>query len=327
MKNTTIFELSKILKLSPSTISRALKDHPDIAPETKQRILALVKEMDYEPNLFAAGLRRSESREIGIIVPTLTGFFYDSFITAVVEEARKQKYTIVVMLSGDDPEIEQQNIRICKQRRVDGIMVCVTSQTRDVSYFEKIQNQQIPLLFFDKVPDMPASNTVCVADNRAAEIAASELIKKNKQSVLSLFADTNFSITQKRLVSYQQAFQDSGKSDHCMIRYARSSEEAEQIVLDEVTKNKYDAVFCMSDEILIGTMKALQCMKSQNTISIISISNGFFPTLYEPEITYVETSGRKLGKQAFARMLQLMQGDTGKQHIEVEAVLIGGGTL
>lgn len=327
MKNTTIFELSKILKLSPSTISRALKDHPDIAPETKTRVLELAKQLDYEPNLFAAGLRRSESREIGIIVPTLTGFFYDSFITAVEEEARQHKYTIVVMLSGDDPEMEQQNIRLCKQRRADGIMVCVTSRTTDVSYFEKIQKQQLPILFFDKTPGMTVANTVCVADVVAAQMAAAELINKNKSSVLSLFADTNFSITKKRLKAYQQAFHDAGKENHYTVQYALSSLEAERVVLDELSKKNYDAVFCMSDEILIGTMKALQRLDKLNQLGVIAISNGFFPTLYNPEVTYIETSGTKLGKLAFARMLELMKGDSSLKHLNVESILVRGGSL
>lgn len=327
MKNTTIFELSKILKLSPSTISRALKDHPDIAPETKTRVLELAKQLDYEPNLFAAGLRRSESREIGIIVPTLTGFFYDSFITAVEEEARQHKYTIVVMLSGDDPEMEQQNIRLCKQRRTDGIMVCVTSRTTDVSYFEKIQKQQLPILFFDKIPEMTEANTVCVADVVAAQMAAAELIHKNKSSVLSLFADTNFSITKKRLQAYQQAFHDAGKENHYTVQYALSSLEAERVVMDELSKKNYDSIFCMSDEILIGTMKALQRLGKLNQLGVIAISNGFFPTLYNPEVTYIETSGTKLGKLAFARMLELMKGDSSLKHLNVESVLVRGGSL
>lgn len=327
MKNTTIFELSKILKLSPSTISRALKDHPDIAAETKKRILDLVKQMDYEPNLFAAGLRRSESREIGIIVPTLTGFFYDSFITAVEEEARLHRYTIVVMLSGDDPDTEQQNIRICKQRRVDGMMVCVTSRTTDVSYFEKIQKQQLPILFFDKTPGMTEANTVCVADSIAAQMAAAELIHKKKSSVLSLFADTNFSITKKRLQAYQQTFQEAGKENNYTVQYALSSLEAERVVMTELTRKDYDSIFCMSDEILIGTMKALQRLGKLNQVGVIAISNGFFPTLYNPEVTYIETSGAKLGKLAFARMLELMKGDSALKHLNVESVLVRGGSL
>lgn len=327
MKNTTIFEISKVLKLSPSTVSRALKDHPDIAPETKKRILDLVKELDYEPNHFAAGLRKSESREIGIIVPTLTGFFYDSFITSVEEEARKNHYTLMVLLSGDDPDIEQQNVKMCKQRRVDGMMVCVTSRTTDVSYFQKIQSQQIPLLFFDKVPEINEANTVCVADATAAQMAAHELIAKNKSSVLSLFADTRFSITKKRITAFTQTFQQAGRGDAITIDYALSSEEAEQVVLKALTEKKHDAIFCMSDEILIGTMKALQRLNMVNQLSVIAISNGFFPTLYNPEITYIETSGTKLGKLAFRRLLELIKGDKTFQQSSVDSLLVHGGSL
>ena len=75
---TTVFELSKILKLSPSTVSRALKNHPDIAPETRKKVLELAQKLDYEPNLYAVGLRTRRTKEFAVIVPNLSGFFYDS---------------------------------------------------------------------------------------------------------------------------------------------------------------------------------------------------------------------------------------------------------
>lgn len=329
MKTTTIFEISKILNLSPSTISRALKNHPDIAPETRKRILEVAEKLDYEPNLFAVGLRKNKSREIAVIVPTLSGFFYDSFISAVEEEARRLHYSLVVLLSGDDPEVELQNVKTCKQRRVDGILLCVTSRTTDTAYFSKIQAAGVPLIFFDKVPEMPDVNTVCVADETAAQLAADALISKQKKAVLAIFADLHFSITKKRLDAFRSVFQKAGMLDSLDIEHALNSIEAETIVKNAFSESKHDAIFCMSDEILIGVMKSMFIANAVpgRDLSIIAISNGFFPKLYHPEVTYVETSGYKLGKLSIKRMMELIDGSKDFKNLIVESSLVEGGSL
>src|SRR5690606_1802789 len=96
---TTVFQLSKILKLSPSTVSRALKDHPDIAPETRKRVMELAQRLDYEPNAYAVSLRTNNSKEFGVIVPSLERYFHDSYISPVGELARTQCHNLYVLIS------------------------------------------------------------------------------------------------------------------------------------------------------------------------------------------------------------------------------------
>jgi len=329
MKTTTIFEISKLLNLSPSTVSRALKDHPDIASETKKRVLDLAKKMDYEPNVFAVGLRKNKSKEIGIIVPNLSGFFYDSFIAAVEEEAKKIGYSLVILLSGDDSDVELANLKTCRQRRVDGILVCVTANSRNKEYFEKLQSLDSPLIFFDKIPDIAEANTVCVADETSARMAANALMKKNKKDILSIFGDLAFSITRKRLDAYTKAFEEQDKRNQIHVVHADSTDAAFREVQHALQNghSKCDAIFCMSDEILIGAMKAVQSLGLVSKMSVIAISNGFFPKLYYPEITYVETSGYKLGKLAFQRTVNLIEGTRTVQNLTVESLLVEGGSL
>jgi len=328
MKNTTIFELSKMLNLSPSTVSRALKNHPDIAPETKKRVLEAAKQMDYEPNLQAVGLRKNNSNEIGIVVPNLSGFFYDAFIAAVEEEAKRHGYSLIIFLSGDSSELELQNIRSCKQRRVAGIMVCLTSSSENETQFQKIQESGMPILFFDKIPSLTEVTTICVDDDASARMSAEQLIAKGKKSILAIFGDERFSITRKRLEAFNEVFRSAGLSDQVNVVYAHSTEAARELLLMQ-PPNSYDAVFCMSDEILTGVMRGIQSRKLQvpEDIGVIAISNGFFPRLYYPEITFVETSGQKLGRLAFEQMKTMIDGDlTPVSHV-VPALLVEGGSL
>lgn len=327
---TTVFELSKILKLSPSTVSRALKNHPDIAPETRKKVLELAQKLDYEPNLYAVGLRTRKTREFAVIVPNLTGFFYDSFISAVEQEARLLGYSLFILLSGDDPDVEIANLKVCIQRKVEGVFACITPQTQDFTNFIKAQNLDLPLIFFDKVPFQGAFIKVCVADEQAARMAAVALIGSGKKKILSLFGNMQMSISKRRHQAYLQIFEENSMSHELILDGATSAEEARQKVFLAFAKSeKPEAVFCMSDEILIGAMKAIQMMelKVPDEVAVISISNGFFPKLYHPEITYVETSGYKLGKLAFARMVDYLQGNREAAELIVESVLIKGGSL
>jgi LacI family transcriptional regulator len=327
---TTVFELSKILKLSPSTISRALKNHPDIAPETRKKVLELAQKLDYEPNLYAVGLRTRKTKEFAVIVPNLSGFFYGSFISAVEQEARLLGYSLFILLSGDDPDVEIANLKACIQRKVEGVFACITPQTQDFTNFLRVQNLDLPLIFFDKVPLPGAFIKVCVADEQAARLAAVALMDSGKKKILSLFGNMQMSISERRHDAYTRAFEEKAKSQLLTMEIATSADEArEKVLLAFSGSDKPDAVFCMSDEILIGAMKAIQMMKLKvpDEVAVIAISNGFFPKLYHPEITYVETSGYKLGKLAFTRMIGFIKGNKQAEELIVESVLVKGGSL
>lgn len=325
MNNTTLKKISDILGISISTVSRALKDHPDISEKTKLRVTELAGALDYEPNANAINLRTSKSNVFGLIVPSVSNFFYDSFIASVEEESRRKQYSVMILQSGDDPAIELDNLKLCRQNRVSGIFVCLSAKTLDITAFLKLKELDIPVIFFDKVPDINNCNKVCVADEASATLAANAILKKKKKKVLAIFGNSNLSITKKRLDAFVKTIANKAT---LLIHHAGSAGEAEAITYS-ILKKKPDTVFCMSDEILTGAMKAIQKshLKIPENISVISISNGFIPKLYYPEVTYVETSGFKLGKLAFSGMMACLGGSTFTQELTTESILVEGGSL
>ncbi len=314
-----------MLGLSISTISRALKNHPDISEKTKQRVNELANALDYEPNANAIHLRTSKNNLFGLIVPSISNFFYDSFIAAVEEESRKNNYSLLILQSGDDAAVEVENIKLCRQNRISGLFACITSQTVNLDPFLKLEGLDIPVIFFDKVPDDNIFNKVCVADTLSANIAATTILESKKKKVLAIFGNENLSITKKRLAAFNKTINKKIKT---ITVHANNSAEAEQLTIQSL-KEKPDTVFCMSDEILTGAMKAIQKsgLKIPGDIAVISISNGFIPTLYFPEITYVETSGYKLGKLAFSSMMACLGGSTFMQELTIESLLVEGGSI
>ena len=330
MQQSTLKKLSEVLGISISTVSRALKNHPDISESTKTRVKELAEVLDYEPNNYAVQLRTQQSNVLGIMVPSVDNFFYDSFIAAVEEDARLHGYSVMIMQSRDKAQLEASNLHLFRKNRVMGLFVAVSIETEDITPFQKLEELKIPVVFFDRVIEEEGYHKVCLADVDAARIAAEAIIKKKKKRVLALFGHPHLSITKIRCASFKETFERESPGTKLTIGYSEGSTESKKVALEALTvKNRPDVVFCMGDLHLIGAMYAVHELKLKvpDDIAIISISNGFFPTLYNPKITYVETSGFKLGKLAFTQMLSCLKNGNTPEEVILESLLVEGGSL
>lgn len=327
----TLKNLSRLLHISISTVSRALKNHPDISEKTKKKVQEAAAMLDYEPNTMAINLRTDKSNLIGVIVPFLSNFFYQSFIASVEENARKNRYSLLILQSNDTPEMELENLRICRANRVAAVLVCLSPGTKDIAPFLRMRETGTPVIFFDKVPVYEACDKVCIADAQAAILAAEYILQKKKKKVVGVFGNPDLLITQKRLQAFCQTFKKNNPANLPNIVYASSAEEARKKILTVLKKaSPPDCIFSMSDEILCGIMKALQLQKIKipKEVGLISLSNdGFIPRLFEPEITYVETSGYELGNLAFQRMKDYLGGRTFVQELFLQPRLVSGKSI
>jgi LacI family transcriptional regulator len=326
----TLKKISEQLNLSISTISRALKDHPDISDNTKRKVRELAAIMEYEPNAYAVNLKTNKSKVFGVVLPTISNMFYDSFIAAVEEGARKNGYSLMILQSGDDPLQEIENLKICKHNRVDGIFISVSPDSRAGDIFLKYKEAGLPVIFFDKTPDSGLFDSVCMADEEAATMAANTILKYEKKKVLALFGNPDLSITKKRKDAFLNVFEKEKKAVTVTVQFCASSEEAKQVVAKALQKKlRPDHIFCMSDELLIGTMKCLNKsgLSIPKDISVLAISNGIIPGFFNPEISYIETSAYELGKLAINRMLENMESVSSPKFIVLPARMIEGGSL
>jgi LacI family transcriptional regulator len=319
---TTLKQLSEILQLSVSTVSRALKNHPDISAATRQKVQELSALLEYEPNSHAVSLRNQNTRLFGVILPSISTFFYHSFIAHLEQQARQHGYALLILQSGDSPSQEMENLRLCRANRVNGVFVSISPDTTDFEAFSKLESLGTPVIFVDKVPETGTFNRVCVADEAAAALAATTLMTQGAKDILAIFGHTNMSISRKRKEAFLQT---CGKQVRVDARVAHNPEEASVLMLKAWQKKKQpDAVFCMSDEILSGVMKTIQQQKIQlyQDLNLIAISDGFIPKLYSPEIRYVETSGAQLADLAFNRMMSCLAGSTFIQELSLQAKLV-----
>lgn len=330
MQQSTLKKLSEVLGISISTVSRALKDHPDISDNTKKRVKELAEALEYEPNTYAVQLRTRQSNVLGIMVPTIDNFFYDSFIAAVEEEARLHGYSVMIMQSRDKVQTETANLHLFRKNMIMGLFVSVSIETEDMSPFRKLEEMKIPVVFFDRVADVEGSHKVCLADKEAAKIAAETIIERKKKNVLALFGHPHLSITKIRCISFKETFARYAPETKITISYPEGIAESKRVALDALKEmDRPDVIFCMGDLILIGVMSAIHKLKLKvpDDISVISISNGLIPTMYDPKITYVETSGYKLGKLSFAQMLSCLRNESTPEEVMVESLLVEGGSI
>ncbi|MEQ1675700.1 MAG: LacI family DNA-binding transcriptional regulator, partial [Chitinophagaceae bacterium] len=307
-----------------------LKDHPDISDTTKKRVKELALALEYEPNTYAVQLRTRQSNVLGIMVPTIDNFFYDSFIAAVEEEARLHGYSVMIMQSRDKVQIETSNLLLFRKNMVMGLFASVSIETEDMLPFHKMEEMKTPVVFFDRVPETGNYNKVCLADQIAAKIAAEAIIEKKKKNVLALFGHPHLSITRKRCTSFKEVFEKNAPQTKLTIQYPESIAESKKVALEALqSAERPDVVFCMGDLILIGVMYAIHELKLKvpDDIGVIGISNGLIPTMYDPKITHVETSGYKLGKLAFTQMLTCLKNGPGIDEVFLESMLVEGGSL
>jgi LacI family transcriptional regulator len=326
----TLKKISQQLNLSISTVSRALKNHPDISEKTRRKVKELAALMEYEPNAFAVNLRTSKSGVLGLIVPDISNTFNDSFIAAAENYARQSGYSLMILQSGEDPLKEAENLKLCKHYRVDGILISIVSESCSADLFAKYTEAGIPIVFFDRVPSSGNYDTVCMADEEAAVLAASTLIKYKKKNILGLFGNPKLSITKKRKEAFTQVLDKESNNIQYEPRYCINTEEAKQAVSEVLSRTIIpDHIFCMSDELLIGAMKAVKKTRFSIPvdITVLAISNGFIPGLFNPDITYIETNGYELGKLAIGRMLENLKEKTAPRSILLPSRFVEGGSL
>jgi LacI family transcriptional regulator len=331
MRNpATLKKISDHLSVSISTVSRALKDHQDVSPETKRRVKELAEMLDYEPNSFAINLRKKHSDLFAVIVPEISSYFYHSFIEAVEEEARSKGFSIMILQSRNNHELESNNLRLCRYNHVAGVFIAVNSSTENHAAFKKMEDWEIPMVFFDKVPAEGNFNKVCMADEQAGALAAEKIIEKGHQHIIAVMGSQNMSITIRRELGIRNYLAANAPHVTLECLYAENREQVEAVLQNYSNPDlKGKLLFSMSDEILCGILPFLnqRNLKMPGDVSLLTISNGFLPRLFSPSISYVETNGNKLGKMAFTRMSEIMEGEKNISENLLDCRFFAGGSM
>lgn len=303
MKRTTIKDLAEMLNISTSTVSRALKDHPDISSSVKIRVREAAETFNYIPNDFAVSFRKKSSKVIGLIVPEITMFFLPSIIKGISSVLNKEGYRFFILSSDDSYKIEKEHIETCINSRVDGILISMTNETRDIEHLRKLTEMEIPVVIFDKTVTQDIFESVVFDNVRNAELSAEKLIKHNCKNILGIFGDENLEITQSRLRSFTDKIQQS-TDIQLQIIFCKSADIVKQkldLLLDDLT---FDGFFAMSDETLIGLHSSLIKRNLNNTNKkVVAISEGTLPKYLDESYEYQINDGYEMGTFAASKLM------------------------
>jgi len=277
-KPATIKDIAKILNISASTVSRGLKDHPNIGIEMRQKIKKLARDLNYEPNQTAIFLQRGRTQTIGVILPELSEDFFSSAISAIEEIAYKRNYTVLLAQSHDDEALEKKLVEKMRNHRVDGLLVSVGKNTSSYQHFENLRNYDIPVVFFDRIPAMSNIHYVaCNMENGSIE-AVEYLLKKGHRTIGLINGPPTVYASNERREGYIKAMtRNRLKFDPALTVSCDLTEEGTRKAIDVLLNNKRKptAIVTFNDYIALFSIKYIRELKLKlnEDIEFVSYAN------------------------------------------------------
>lgn len=305
-KPITIIDIAKLLGVSKSTVSRALKDHPDISKSIKEAVNMLAQQLNYKPNAVAMSLRHKKSNVIGLIVPHISPFFFPSVIAGIEHEVNKRGYNLMILQSNESYEKEKHNLDILMSNNVEGILASVSKKTKDFSHFTNLLEANTPIVFFDRIPKNIPADMVLVDDVSGAFKAVEHLIQIGRKKIAICLGNPNLLISSNRLEGYKKALEKYNiPFDEQYVISGQSTNETEREThkLFEL-KEKPDAILAISDLTMSGIMKVVysKSLKIPEELAVIGFCENTFSQMYNPPLTTIDPMGLEIGKIATERL-------------------------
>ena len=311
MDNVNIKQLAKALNLSTSTVSRAFRDNSDISKETKERILTMAKELNYQPNHHASNLREQRSRTIAVIVPEMANNFFSQAIHGIERIAREKGYHILIYATDDDYQKEVSFIRHLHNGRADGIIMSVSGEANDHNYLNELTQKRLPLVFFDRVYEDIITPRVITNDYDSSFSATQHLIKQGCTRIAYLVINKNLSIGKFRMQGYIDAL---GKYkipyDESLVIDCTNSYPKNNVILKRVlTELKPDGVFTSVERLAFATYYACYDLKISvpEQLKVVGFSSLEIAPLLNPSLTTVTQPATKIGIEAALLLFKMLE--------------------
>jgi LacI family transcriptional regulator len=302
-------KLAEELKLSTATVSRALRDSYQISAETKEKVWAKAKELNYQPNPSASNLRSQKSKTIAVIIPEIANNFFSQAINGIEEVARQQDYHVLIYQTHDNSEIEAAFIQSLLSGRVDGILISIASATTNIQYLKEII-ADIPLVFFDRVFEDIDAVKIITDDYESAYNATQHLIDCKCTRIAYLLALDNLSTGKKRLDGYMAALKDNNIPYDETLIVADVNDEAENlnIIKELLVNHRPDAVISSVEEMALPCYYACAELNLNipRDLKIISFSNLKTAPLLNPSLTTITQPAFEIGKEAASIMFKIL---------------------
>jgi DNA-binding LacI/PurR family transcriptional regulator len=325
IRQVTVKDIARRLSLHYTTVSKALRGHPDISVTTKDRVSSLAKEMDYHPNSIAKSLKKQETSTLGVIVPSIKNDFFSAVISGIEEVAYGKGFNTIVCQSNEKSEREAIHVRTMISNRVEGVLVCVSQTTISGAHFVALQKQGIPLVFFDRVCEDVEADKVVVDDYGGARQAVRHLIQSGYRSIAHLAGPKNTSIARDRCRGYVDELEQNGIAiDREMITYSGLEEDDGISAFRELLSRGRmpKAIFAVNDPVALGAYKEIKHkgMKIPGDVALVGFGNITLSSYLDPPLTTVSQFPYELGKAAAGMLLRRIENPEHKIEPAVEVL-------
>lgn len=315
MGTLTLKDLAKMLNVSVTTVSKALKNYPDISEETKKEVRLLAEKLNYKPNIYALNLKYQKSYTIGVIVPKIEHYFFSEIIKAIIKEAENKGYLVIPLFSEDNIEIEKQQIRTLIDKRVDGILMALSqdTQTQEQSHILDILANDIQLVLFDRVAGGIPCSKVIIDDQNAAYRAVKQLIISGCKHIAFIGGTQKSISSRRRLNGYFQALNEFSIQEQPELIYHTNDQTINgfrNVALKAIDTNpNIDAIFATTDAIALGVISAIQQKGKRipEDISVFGFGNWFVTEHLHPQLSTIDQPSYELGKKAIDLLLDEIQ--------------------
>lgn len=304
---TTIKDIARELGLSIATVSRALNGTSDVNQETRNKVLNKAKELFYKPNIQARNLLKKRNNMIGVVVPEFVTFFFPEIIIGIQEVANANGFQVLICQSNESSTQEKKNIEMLEESMVEGLIVSVAKDAKNIDLFQRLKRERMPLVFVNRVlPELNASQVV-IDDRKWAFKSVEHLIKCGYKNIAHLAGNEHLSVTKERMQGYIDALNHYNiPIKKHLIMHVGVQQDRAKIGIDYLLslKEKPDAIFAINDPIAVGCMLELK-KRGLNVPQDIAIA-GFTesPMGKIMELTSVLQPTHEIGKTAAQMLLQ-----------------------
>ena len=307
-KEITIYDIAKALNISPSTVSRGLKDYPYINNETKKNIIAKAREMGYQQNKFASNLRQKHTNTIGVVVPKLNSYFMATVISGIEKITAQYGYGLIISQSQESWGKEISCVSTLFDSRVDGLLVSLASDTKNMDHIKMLLNKDIPVVFFDRVDECNGCINIVIDNYRAGYEATSHLIEQGCKRIVHIGGNLLRNVYSERFRGYKQALDDNRiPFDQNLVVISdmngQTGTDAAKKIFDMVQRP--DGIFSSNDTCAVAVMIELQKegISIPDEIAVVGFNNEPISQVIKPNLTTIDYPGREIGEIAATSLI------------------------
>lgn len=306
----TLDDIAKRLLVSRVTVSKALRGHPDISEGTVARVRKVAEELGYSPNIIARNLSSRRSNMIGLVVPKIAHFFFGSVIEGVYNMAFENNYETILTVSQENAKRERKHLQTLVSMRVDGIIVSISQETRDLEIFTWIRKMGVPLLFLDRRPEpaLPGFNSVSVDDRGGAFKAVEQAIKVGYRKIACIGGNTHINIGRNRLSGFEDAMSQHAipiVKDWVITGGFGKNDGYDGLMHLHSSRRVPEFIFAMTYPIALGIYEAAKELRLRipEDVDLICFGDSDVSRVISPALSCVAQPSYEQGTKAFELML------------------------